>query len=300
MAKTTYQSYTDETPGDIYRSCFIRRGAMCAALSKRYPALAAIGAEADAVVVQMDAKFADLRQAEDDQIRARAVEDAEKLDVVDVYTELRRTLFAKKVDVQTLLPDAPSAIGRLGAKEFGERMSVAISNLKTLPDGDPQKATFLPLLEKESAEFDLADKAEDVTRRNLQSGRTALVLYKAELSQVRMAQLGAIQNVLRDREKTALFTVPWRKTSKGGAAEADQEATEEPTTPPKPAATASEPASPPKPAATASEPAASPKPAVTATEPAVEPKPTTRTLEAAAPLKPQTTISADAGSSSDT
>jgi hypothetical protein len=299
MAKTTYQSYTDETPGDIYRSCFIRRGAMCAALSKRYPALAPIGAEADAIVTQMDAKFAALQQAEDDQIRARAVEDAEKLDLVDVYTELRRTLFAKKVDVQTLLPDAPSAIGRLNAKEFGERMSVAIANLKTLPDGDPQKATFLPLLEKESAEFDLADKAEDETRRNLQSGRTALLLYKAELSQVRMAQLGAIQNVLRDREKTALFTVPWRKTSKGGAAETEEEATQEPAEQPKPTATASEPSAQPKPATTATEPAEQPKPAATATEPTVQPKPTTGTLGPAAPLKPATSTSSDAGSSSD-
>jgi hypothetical protein len=286
MAKTTYQNFTPETPSDIIRSCFIRRGAMCTALSKRYPALAVIGAEADAIVAQMDAKFTALQQAEDDQIRARAVEDAEKLDVVDVYTELRRTLFAKKVDVQTLLPDAPSAIGRLNAKEFGERMSVAIANLKTLPDGDPQKATFLPLLEQESAEFDLADKAEDETRRNLQSGRTALLLYKAELSQVRMAQLGAIQNVLRDREKTALFTVPWRKTSKGGAAETEEEATEEP-------------AAQPKPTATASEPAAQPKPATTATEPTVEPKPTTGTLGPAAPLKPATSTESGAGSSSD-
>lgn len=299
MAKTTYQNYAPETPSDIFRSCFIRRGAMCTALSKRYPALAAIGAEADAIVAQMDAKFTALQQAEDDQIRARAVEDAEKLDVVDVYTELRRTLFAKKVDVQTLLPDAPSAIGRLNAKEFGERMSVAISNLKTLPDGDPQKATFLPLLEQESAEFDLADKAEDETRRNLQSGRTALLLYKAELSQVRMAQLGAIQNVLRDREKTALFTVPWRKTSKGGAAETEEEATEEPAAEPKPTATATEPAAQPKPAATTSEPAAQPKPATTATEPTVEPKPTTGTLGPAAPLKPATSTESGAGSSSD-
>jgi hypothetical protein len=178
----------------------------------------------------------------------------------------------------------PSVIGRLGAKEFGERMSAAIANLKTLPDGDPLKATFLPLLEQESAEFELADKAEDVTRRNLQSGRTALLLYKAELSQVRMAQLGAIQNVLRDREKTALFTVPWRKTPKGDAAEAEEETTEEPSAQPKPTATASEPASPPKPAATAS-------------EPAVQPKPTTGTIEPA-PLKPTTTPISDAGGSS--
>jgi hypothetical protein len=299
MVRTTYQSYTDETPGDIYRSCFIRRGAMCAALSKRYPALAPIGAEADAIVAQMDAKFAALQQAEDDQLRARAVEDAEKLDVVDVYTELRRTLFAKKVDVQTLLPDAPSALGRLNAKEFGERVSVAIANLKTLPDGDPQKVTFLPLLEKESAEFEVADKAEDETRRNLQSGRTALLLYKAELSQVRMAQLGAIQNVLRDREKTALFTVPWRKTSKGGAAETEEEATQELSEQPKPTATAAEPCAQPKPAATTSEPAGQPKPAATATEPTVQPKPTTGTLGPAAPLKPATTTEAGAGSASD-
>jgi hypothetical protein len=86
-----------------------------------------------------------LHDAEDDQIRARAVEDAEKFDVVEVYTELRRTLFAKKVDVQTLLPDAPSVLGHLAAKKFRVRADQALENLKTLPDTDPVKKAFLAI-----------------------------------------------------------------------------------------------------------------------------------------------------------
>ncbi|APR83091.1 Hypothetical protein A7982_08440 [Minicystis rosea] len=218
MAKTTYQTYTDETSIDTYRTDFIHRGAMCGALAKRYPDLASVGAEADAIVGQLDARRAALQQAEDDQIRARAVEDAEKLDVIDVYTELRRTL-AVKGDVTALLPDAPSTLGRLGAKSFGERADQAVANLNALPDGDPVKATLLPKLKLELDGFHEADLAEDAVRANLQSGRTALVLYKTELTQAREAQLGTIQNILRDREKTAQFTLPWRKATKATAEE---------------------------------------------------------------------------------
>ncbi len=227
MAKTTYQGFTQETPIDIYRTDFMRRGAMCTGLVKRHPELAAIGMEADSIVAQIDARRAGLQQAEDDQVRARALEDAEKLDVVEVYTELRRTLFAKKVDVMTLLPDAPSTLGRLGAKEFGVRADKAIANLKQLPDTDPQKQAFLPMLEKEVAEFKSADVAEDGTRSALQAGRMALVLYKTELSLAREAQLGEIQKVMRDRKKAVLFTVPWRKASKPGGEEAPETETEE-------------------------------------------------------------------------
>jgi hypothetical protein len=105
------------------------RGVICAALSKRYPALAAIGTDADQILTQIDSRRAALQAAEDDPIRARAVENAEKFDVVEVYTELRRTLFAKKVDVQTLLPDAPSVLGRLAAKKFRARADQALENL---------------------------------------------------------------------------------------------------------------------------------------------------------------------------
>lgn len=214
MAKTTYQTYTDETPIEIYRADFIHRGAMCAALTKRYPALASVGAQADTVLAQIDTRCTDLQQAEDDQGRARAVEDAEKFDVVDVYTELRRMLVAKNHDVMTLLPDAPSALGRLGAKSFGERANQAVANLSALPDADPVKMSLLPKLQQELAEFHDADLAEDVTRTKLNSGKMALTLYKTELSQARETQLGAIQQVLGDREKTARFTIPWRKASK--------------------------------------------------------------------------------------
>lgn len=214
MAKSTYQTYTDQTPVETFRADFIRRSAMCAAISKRYPALAGVGAEAAATLAQMDTRRALLQQAEDDQIRAHAIEDVEKLDVVEVYTELRRTMAAKRYDVLTLLPDAPSTLGSLGAKNFGARVNQAIANLKALPDGDPLKVTLLPQLQVEVAEFHEADRAEDATRANLQSGRVALLLYKTELSQAREGQLGAIQGVLADREKTAQFTIPWRKPAK--------------------------------------------------------------------------------------
>lgn len=221
MAKS-FQSYTNETPIAQYRTDFMHRGAVCGALKKRYPDLAAIGAEADAVVAQIDARMAQLQQAEDDQIRARAIEDAEKLDVVDVYTELRRTLFAKRYDVQALLPDAPSTLGRMSAKSFRERAEQAIAHLKALPDTDPVRAAFLPTLEAEFADFRTADDAEDTTRNTLAGGRMSLGLYKAELSQAREAQLGAILKLLRDSDKLSTFALPWRKPSrdKGAGAEA--------------------------------------------------------------------------------
>lgn len=221
MLKTNYQTYTDETSIEAYRADFIRRGAMCAAISKRYLELAAVGVEAEAVLAQIDTRRANLQQAEDDQIRAHALEDVEKLDVVEAYAELRRTMAAKRYDVLTLLPDAPSTLGRLGAKNFGERANQAVANLKALPDTDPLKTTLLPRLQQELAEFHAADVAEDATRANLQGGRVALAVYKAELSQAREAQLGAVQKVLGDREKTAQFTLPWRKASRASSGEAD-------------------------------------------------------------------------------
>jgi len=214
MAKNTYQTYTEETPIATYREDFIRRAAMCAALAKRHPALAPVATEAEELIVQIDSKLAGLQKAEDEQTRARAVEDAEKLDVVDLYTEARRTMHAKSYDTATLLPDAPSALRRLGITSTVERLNVAISNLSTLPDSDPIKQAFLSKLQKEASELDAADKAEDKTRLALQSGRLALTLYKSELAQTREAELGKIQTALMDREKTAMFTLPWRKTGK--------------------------------------------------------------------------------------
>ncbi len=190
---------------------------MCMALSPRHPELQAIGLEADAIIAQIDARLGALQKAEDDQVRARAIEDAEKLDVVDVYTELRRTMDAKSYDVLTLLPDAPSSLRRLSTTSFTERANLAVASIKALPDGDDVKTIFLPRLEKELAEFATADKAEDMTRTTLKSGRVALTLYKSELSQAREAALGKITGILRDREKTALFTLPWRKNAKPGS-----------------------------------------------------------------------------------
>lgn len=217
MAKNTYQTFTNETPIGVYREDFIRRGALCAALSKKHPTLAPIGQEAEAILAQIDQRITSLQSLEDNQVRARAIEDAEKLDALEVYTELRRTMFAKNVDISAILPDAPSSLNRLNAKSFGERMALAVANLKALPDGDTLKTVFLSPLEKELGEFTTADQAEDVTRTNLQSGKAGLLVYKSELSQAREAQLGSIQAILRDREKTALFTIPWRKTSKTDA-----------------------------------------------------------------------------------
>lgn len=230
MAKGNYQTYTVETSFEHFRADFIHRGAMCNALAKRFPELAPIGADADATLAQIDTRRSELQGAEDDQIRARAIEDAEKFDVLEVYTELRRTLHAKKRDVATLLPDAPSILGRLGTKNFGERANQAVANLKKLPDNDPVKATLLPALEKELAEFHAADTTEDTSRTNLVSARTALTLYKTELSQAREAQLGAVLNVLGDSLKMAMFALPWRKAPKVNE-DAPPEASEEPAAP---------------------------------------------------------------------
>lgn len=231
MAKITYQTYTEQTPMDGYRSDSIRRSAMCSALAPQHPELGAVAAEADAILAQIDTRRTALQQAEDDQVRARAIEDVEKLDVVGVYTELRRTMAAKSYNVMTLLPESPSTLNRLGAKSFGERADQAIANLKTLPDSDPLKKEFLPKLEKEMAEFKAADLAEDATRTALQSGKMALTLYKSELSQAREAQLGTIQKVFGDREKTALFTLPWRKASKSGGDDSEETELETPGAP---------------------------------------------------------------------
>ena len=56
----------------------------------------------------------------------------------------------------------------------------------------------------------------------------ALTLYKSELAQEREAQLGTILTVLKDREKVAMFTVPWRKPLRNAQ---DDAAPQESTTP---------------------------------------------------------------------
>ncbi|MEO7329027.1 MAG: hypothetical protein ABI193_10640 [Minicystis sp.] len=232
MAKGTYQTYTAETTIEDYRADFIHRGAMASALSKRYPDLGLISTEASTILAQIDTRRDELQQAEDDQIRSRAIEDAEKFDVVEVYTELRRTMFAKKYDIATLLPDSPSILGRLGAKSFGARLDQAVANLKALPAQDPMKLVLLPALKQELDEFHQADIAEDKTREGLNSNKMALTLYKTELSQAREAHLGAILKIIGDSEKMALFTLPWRKASKAKAKDDEPAAPTTPVTPP--------------------------------------------------------------------
>lgn len=214
MAKNTYQSYTEDTPIHFYRADFVHRGAICAALSPRFSDLTRIAAEANAIVTQIDTRLAALQDAEDDQIRARAIEDAEKIDAVDVYTELRRTMFAKQYDVATILPDAPSTLRRMRSERFADRANAALANLKTLPDHDPLRVVFLDVLERELTEFNNADQAEDKKHGAVKSGKVALTLYKSELAEAREAQLGAILAMLKDREKVAMCTLPWRKASR--------------------------------------------------------------------------------------
>jgi hypothetical protein len=86
----------------------------------------------------------------------------------------------------------------------------------------------LPTLETELAQFVAADKAEDTTRAALKTTRMALTLYKSELAQAREVQLGTILTLLKDREKVAMFTVPWRKPSRAAQ---DDTGPEETTTP---------------------------------------------------------------------
>lgn len=102
MAKTTYQGYTEITPIGTYRSDQMRRSAMCTALSTRYPQLATVATDAKSLVNEIDLRRDALQDAEDAQLVANAIEDAEKLDVIEVYTEMRRTLFANTGNVTTL------------------------------------------------------------------------------------------------------------------------------------------------------------------------------------------------------
>jgi hypothetical protein len=223
MAKNTYQTYTEQTPISVYRSDFMRRGAMCTALAGRHPGLSTIATEAKTVVAEIDTRREVLQELEDAQLLANAIEDAERLDVVEAYTELRRTMFAKNYEVAKLLPDAPSALGRLGVDNFIKRAEAAVANLEALPENDAIRVAFLANLKKELADLKNADQAEDQARADLKTGRMVLTLYKSELAQAREVQLGTILTVLKDREKVALFTVPWRKWSRAAEeAEADE------------------------------------------------------------------------------
>jgi hypothetical protein len=125
-------------------------------------------------------------------VRAKAVEDAGKLDVVDVYTGLRGMMTVQQRDqLFAFLPD-------------------------------PLRRDYLSRLQTEVEEFRRADEAEDAVRLRVRSARLGLLVYKSELARARDAQLGTIQTILGDRAKAAAFTIPWRRNAQ------DDDATEPP------------------------------------------------------------------------
>lgn len=214
MARTTYQTYTQRTPIDSFRDDLIHREAICRALAGRYPDLIEVAEEAAELVTDIDGRRGDLQRVEDDLIRARAVQSAERVDVVDVYKTLRSIMGIHAEDtVFAFLPDAPSRLGKLGAKKFVDRVAAAIENLGRLAEDDPLRVEYRPSLERELAEYQAADKAEDQTKARLRSVRLGLLVYKSELASTRDAQLGVVQTTLGDRAKTTLFTLPWRRRS---------------------------------------------------------------------------------------
>jgi hypothetical protein len=214
MGKSSYQSYTPETPIEIFRSDFIHRQAICVALAASYPALTPVGAECGTIVAAIDARDADIQAVLDEAVRAKAVEDAGKLDVVDVYTELRGMMTVQQRDqLFAFLPDPPSALGRLGTKKFADRVALAVTNLQRLPESDPLRRDYLSRLQAEVEEFRRADEAEDAVRLRVRSARLGLLVYKSELARARDAQLGTIQTILGDRAKAAAFTIPWRRNA---------------------------------------------------------------------------------------
>jgi hypothetical protein len=230
MAKTSYQTFTQEAPLSIFRSDFIRRDAMCGAMVKQFPDLGAIAAECAAIVAAMDARSTELRAAEDALTRARALEDAEKLSVVGAYARARTVLGVEDKDAALLiLPDAPSSLRKRNVVDFNLRVRSTIESLGELPADHPVRVAYLPPLQAEFAEFSTADVAEDEARARLGRLRLSLTLYRAELAQERDGQLGRIQGVVKDRAVTAMFTIPWRKRTKAEGGDADE--TEEPETP---------------------------------------------------------------------
>jgi hypothetical protein len=215
VAKTSYQTYTSETPIDIYRKDFLRRNAMCVAMSSKVPALEPVAREAGEIIAAIDGRKTDLQQAEDDQVRAKALEDVERMDVVDAYSKMRLSLTIHAPDqVPRFLPDAPSSLKKIGPKKLTKRVQASIINLSVLPEDHPTRREYLPLLERELEEFTAADLAEDTVRTGLATINLGLSVYKSELSQVRDAQLGTIQSVLGDRSRAAQFTIPWHAPRK--------------------------------------------------------------------------------------
>ncbi len=212
MAGSSYQTYTSETPISAFRADFIHREAVCSAFAKRYPELADVAAEARQVVEVIDGRRGAVEKAEDDEIRARAVEDLEKADAIDAYATLRGLVGVYDEErLLAFLPDAPSALKRLGVKDLRGRVAAAIAGLRSLPDGTNRYAELVGALERELAALDAADGAEDATRAQLKSVRLALMVYRGELAAARDRQLGTVQKVLEDRTRVGLFTLPWRK-----------------------------------------------------------------------------------------
>lgn len=209
------QTYTADTPIEIFRRDYLYRHAVCQALTVKHTELGAIATEAGAVVAAIDGRLADLQRAEDDHVRARALEIAAKFDVIEVY-ELIRAQFAvyRKDMLLSFLPESPSSLARAGVKRAEDRVNQTIANLKNLPADDAIRTGFLPQLEQEQAELRAADLAEDDVRRAVRAVGLGLTTYKAELAQLRDMQLGQVQAVMKDRAKTEMFTLPWRKPSK--------------------------------------------------------------------------------------
>jgi len=235
MGKSSYQSYGPETPIEIFRSDSIHRQAMCVALAAGTPALAAVGAECGTIVAAIDARDADIQAVLDDAVRAKAVEDAGKLDVIDVYAELRGMMTIQQRDrLFAFLPDPPSTLGHLGTKKFADRVAMAVTNLQRLPESEPLRRDYLSRLQAEAEEFRRADEAEDAVRLRARSARLGLLVYKSELARVRDAQLGTIQTILGDRAKAAAFTIRWRRHEQDDDA-AEPTATAAPATTPAPA-----------------------------------------------------------------
>ena len=218
MSQNTYQTYSFETPIDTMRSDFIRRKAMCAALAGRYSVLQEVGSACDAIVVQIDARRAELQGAEDALVRAKALEDAEKIDAVGAYATARAMMGAQdRSKLFAFLPEPPSSLGRMPSSRFSERLSQAISNLRKLPEEHPVRKEYLGKLEAEQGAFDAADRAEDEVREQVRGLRLGLLVYRSELARVRDAQLGAVQAATGDRSITAQFTIPWRRWNREGA-----------------------------------------------------------------------------------
>ena len=100
------------------------------------------------------------------------------------YFTLRLTL---TIHVRDLLPDAPSSLKALGAKNFAGRVQTSLNNLPVLPEDHPVGVTFVPQLERELSEYTAADEAEDRVRAGLSMFVLGLTLYQSELSQIRDA-----------------------------------------------------------------------------------------------------------------